>query len=252
MELRHDVIRKLATSKSTDELLNAAIREKIYRSIIRPVISNKDWNIYLSIEKDMGPAIEKLGFDTSLRFYEVYIDDKSTSTRDFSRQRWIANAEDKIRYYKERDEEERILEIRTDLIKRKREWAETFSWAKSEQVIKDEIVKQLSPLESLPDDTKVKEEGGKWSFNVGGFEFTIYKSKRVVTVQDSNIYSVKFILDSQEVKSSDVEIYQESTPEGRIFSISLWHMSGNLSKKDDSTFLEIAVEGLEKPFIIKM
>jgi hypothetical protein len=252
VELCRELIRKLATSKSTDELSDAATCEKIYRTLIRPVISQKDWQDYLSMEKDMAPAIEKLGFDLSLRFYEKYIDGEKTSTRDFSRQRWIYNTDEKIEYYIGRNEENKILRLRSDYIRRKRDWVDLPSTQSNESNLKDEILRQLSPLRDLPVDTRVKEDNGKWYFKVADFDFIVYKPQRVVTVQDPSVNSVKFVLEALEIKSSDLEIYQENTPQGRIYSIAAWKMGGNIMKEADSVILEIAVVGLEKPFTINL
>jgi hypothetical protein len=262
LELRYEMLRLLAAAKVTDDLRNASIREKIYRSLVRPVKDHKGWNRELDFEV-MSTAVEKLGFDMSLRFYESYInDDMNPGYRDIARRGWLANAEEKIQYHRERgDDENRTLRLRSDFTRRKREWdylnklaTETSPAPSSKPLDREALAHRFGPVKGLPDDIKLIEaDGGITTFQVGSLYFTVDKPKKIVKLEDADYQSIIFNMGEQGIRPiAQLDVHNENTPDGRIFSIPAWQMGGRMGQDGEKIVLEIAIEGMEQEFTIEV
>ncbi len=262
MEMRYEMLRRLATSKVTDDLRNPGTCEKIYRSLVRPVKDRRGWNRDLDFEI-MGDAVEKLGFDTSLRFYETYInDDMNPGFRDIARRGWLTNADEKIQYHRERgDDEKRYLRLLSDYTRRKKEWdylnktaPEPSQISTPKTVDREVLARHFGPVKGLPDDTRLTETtDGVTTFQLGKLTFTVDKHKKIVKLEDADYQSLIFKLSDQEIRPiARLDVHSENTPDGRIFSIPAWQMGGKIVQDGEKMILEIAIEGLEQEFSVEM
>ena len=261
IELGYEMIRRLASAKVTDDLLNAATREKIYRYLIRPARGRRGWNRELDFEV-MGAAVEKLGFDMSLRFYETYIEDDDNPTfRDLARRGWLVNADEKIQYHHERgDDEKRTLRLRSDYTRRKKDWdylnkavPESSQPPSTKTVDREALVRHFGPIKGLPDNIKLVETTeGMTTFQLGKLNFTVHRPKKMVKLEDDNFQTIIFDLNVQDIRpTARLEVHSENTPDGRIFSIPEWGVGGKIAKDGEKVVLEVAAEGLDQEFTIE-
>ncbi len=262
MEIRYIMLHLLAAAKVTDDFRNANIREKIYRSLVRPVKDHRGWNRELDFEV-MCAAIEKLGFDMSLRFYESYInDDINPKFRDIARRGWLANAERKIQYHSERGKDENsTLRLRSDYTRRKKEWenlnkitSATSQPPTSKLLDREALARRFGPIKGLPDDIKLNETNGEITyFKVGDLTFTVDKPKKIVKLEDSEYQSIIFNMSKKEIRPiARLDVHNENTMNGKIFSIPPWHMGGRIAQEGEKIILGIEIEGLEQEFTIEM
>jgi len=262
MELRYEMLRLLSVAKTTDDLRNGGVREKIYRSLVRPVKDQKGWMRELDFDV-MSLAVEKLGFDMSLRFYESHINDElNPDYRDTARRGWLSNAEEKIQYHRERgDDENRTLRLRSDFTRRKKEWdylnkvaPETSPVPSTKSLDREALARRFGPIKGLPDDIKlIVADGGITTFQVGNLNFTVDKSKKIVKLEDTDYQSIIFNTSKQEIRPiARLDVHTENTPDGRIFSIPAWQMGGRIFQDGEKIILEMAIEGMEQEFTIEM
>jgi len=262
LEIRCTVIRNLAKASLSDELAESETVRKIYHAIIRPARTDRHWQKHLSIETEFGPAVEILGFDMSLRFYEDFINlDMNPELRDFARSRWIANAEMKVEYFKQKGEDIRDRNFLKDYGQRKRDWKISQPTTQTPPVTpsderkrtKDEVIKAFSPVRGLPSEVKVSETGeGQIKFRIGDIEYTVHKAKKIVMLEDREFNRVRCDLATQQVRSGEIDVNSLSTPEGKIFSIPVWKMAGNMQNSNDQVVLELAPSELTAPFTVEL
>lgn len=261
-EIRYTVIRNLSKASIEGELSEPEIVKKLYHDIIRPVRTERHWQQNLSIETEFGPAVEVLGFDMSLRFYEGLINiDMNPPLRDFARSRWIANAEKKVDYFKQRGEEVRDIKLLRDLSQRKKTWVipqpatptPPAPPVDERKKTKADVVKAFSPVRGLPSEVKVNESGeGQIKFRVGDIEYTVHKAKKIVTLDDQDLNHVRCDLTTQQVRSGEIEVISLNTPEGKAFSIPVWKMAGRMQNSNDQVVLELAPSELNAPFTVEL
>ena len=258
-EIRYMLIKNLSKANVSDDLTEPEVVKQIYHNIIRPVRTDRNWQSSLSLESDFGPAVERLGFDMSLRFYETLVnEDMLPSQRDFARMRWLANAEKKVEYIRQKGEEVRDLKLLRDLSQRKKNWV--FLSPTTAPLITDErtkgkdaIIAAFSPIQGLPPDIKVVAAGeGQMKFRIDDIEYTVHKTKQIVTLEDGDVNRVRLDLNTQQIRSGEIDVIQQNTPEGRIFSIPSWHMGGKIQENDGHVVLEIACNKLTSPFTIQL
>ena len=145
MEIRYEVVRRLATTELSGDLLDTGTIRRIYSMVIKPVSDSRAWQKSIDFQTEFGPAVEILGFDQSLRFYERFINDEmNPGNRDYARARWLANAERKFEYHKQHDEEVRNVRLQSDYAKRKRDWKIEARWLATYLMRKRELPKSLS------------------------------------------------------------------------------------------------------------
>lgn len=252
LAIRQEVVRLLAKAPSKDALLDTKTRDRLYQDLIRPIRDNPDMRIGLELESELGPAVEALGFDHSLSFYEKFVDDDlNVATRDFARKRWLANGERKFNYHREHNEEIRNARLHSDYQRRKRDWTLPGVPGGAEQPSKlpasAAIERIHPPIQGLPTSMKVVEVSeGQLEFRLGDVRFVVNRVVKVVKLEDSEYRNLVFKLETQEILPQvGFEVLQENTPVGRIFSVPAWKMAGTLRRLDASAQLEIAVENLE-------
>jgi hypothetical protein len=51
---------------------------------------------------------------------------------------------------------------------------------------------------------------------------------------------------------AQLDVHNENTPDGRIFSIPAWQMGGKITQDGEKVILEIAIESLEREFSIEL
>ena len=258
-EIRNMLIKNLSQANVSDNLKEPEVVKRIYQSIIRPVRTGGHWQSSLSLESDFGPAVEILGFDMSLRFYETLVnEDMQPSLRDFARMRWIVNAEKKIEYIRQNDDEGRNLKLLRDLSQRKKNWVlspqtPTSPIAEERIKVKEAVITAISPVQGLPSDIKVIEAGeGQIKFRIDVIEYTVHKAKQIVTLEDGDINRVRLDLNTQQIRSGEIEVIQQNTPEGRVFSIPAWQMGGKIQENNGHVVLEVACNKLASPFTIEL
>ena len=127
-EILYTIIRNLSKASMSDDLIEQEVVKRIYRLVIRPVRTDLNWQTHLSMETEFGPSVEILGFDISLRVFETFVnEDSNLNLRDYARSRWIANAEKKVEYFRQRGEEVKDIKLLRDLSQRKKNWVFTTS-----------------------------------------------------------------------------------------------------------------------------
>jgi len=89
-------------------------------------------------------------------------------------------------------------------------------------------------------------------FRIDDIEYTVHKTKQIVTLEDGDVNRVRLDLNTQQIRSGEIDVIQQNTPEGRIFSIPSWHMGGKIQENDGHVVLEIACNKLTSPFTIEL
>ena len=87
-------------------------------------------------------------------------------------------------------------------------------------------------------------------FHIGDIEYAIHKSKKIVTLEDMDVNRVRFDLAIQQIRSGEIDVIQQNTPEGRVFSIPLWKMGGKIQETDGHVIIEVACDKLASPFSV--
>jgi hypothetical protein len=259
MEIRYEFIRQLARTELKRDLLNKATTRSIYNIVIKPVLDSRSWQNSLSLETELGPAVEILGFDQSLRFYERFVaDDIRPDNRDYARARWLANAEMKFDYHKQHNEEIRSVRLQSDYMRRKRDWkSESGGWRPpeaDERIKPEDVIRRISPIQGVPADIPLREsDNGDQSFDLSDIQYVIRIERRIVKLEDQDFQNIVFDLNSGEIKpTAGFDVFQENTPDGRIFSVPDWNLGGKLTSSEENLILEIAPEGLTAPITIRL
>jgi len=259
MEIRYEIIRQLANAELSGDLLDSGTTRRIYSAVIKPVADSQAWQKSLSFDAEFGPAVEILGFDQSLRFYDRFMDDEmNPDIRNYARARWLANAEMKYDHHIKNDGEVRDQSFLKKYGVRKRDWKiEAGSWQSSEgdeRIIVEEVIRQISPIQGVPADIPIKETtSGDRSFDLAGIQYVVRKDRRIVKLEDQDFQNIIFDFSSAEIKpTAGFDVIQENSPDGRIFSVPDWNLVGKLASDEEEVFLEIASKGLAAPITIRL
>lgn len=261
-EFRSNVIKNLAKANIDGDLSDPEVVKRIYHDLIRSVRTDKQWRKYLSLENEFGPAVEKLGFDMSLRFYEEYVAaDMRPGERDFARSRWLANAEMKSAYWKDKGEEIRDRDFLRKFSQRKRDWNISIPTppptsptpSEERKRTKEEVIKVFSPIQGLPSEVKVSDPSdGQFRFRIGSVDYTVYKAKKKVELTDQELNRVLCNLNTLQVSSGEIEVISLNIPDGKAFSIPVWNLGGKIQNSNDKVVLELAPNELSAPFTIEL
>ena len=252
LELRAVVIRQLANAEITGDLIESKVVRQIYQTIIRP-LRDQNWQKELSLETEFGPAVEVLGFDQSLRFYERLInDDFYPAHREYARRRWLNKAEQKMEYFKQKGEEIKDLKLLRDYSQRKRDWNLPESSKPPEGKMR-EITALFGPVKNLPNDIEIHEPfENQFQFKIGKLNFVVYKDKKIITLEDDDLNRVKIDLPNRQISSGELDLDQISGIEGKVFHIHNWKISGKIVDVEQHTEVEVALHDTSSPILITL
>ena len=92
-------LHSLASSKLNPQRLNKNLRQQ-YQSLVDSFLEDNRWREYLAV-KQLGTALEKIGLlNSTLSFYEQYVNETDLEVQSFARSRWIATKQKQVDYFK--------------------------------------------------------------------------------------------------------------------------------------------------------
>ena len=120
--LKYYFVDRLSYSQLTPSAIDKSLRQRYEKFIQQEILSNSDWQQYLSISQ-IGVTLEKIGsFVCTLSFYEDYTDFGDPQLRQFTRQRWLATKQKQVDYFNSSSQIIKAQKNHQELVSHARQW----------------------------------------------------------------------------------------------------------------------------------
>jgi len=119
--LRRNIVRKLAESDLNADEIKAEYRQR-YEKFMKQIISQQNWQQYLSVSL-VGTALEKIGgLGVTLEFYQSFCNHSESQLRQLARERWLVNKRKQENYHRTKGEIHKAEDIHLEIAEKTAQW----------------------------------------------------------------------------------------------------------------------------------